>query len=163
MLSTPFDDTMAAVMRLSSRRKLKPKLEWGVLVRDLGDRLDLEGLRNEIYRLGSPTNTVILTGMGPILTYENRYLERVPWKEELPFLRQDGVMGPFCYRVDGSSAYLLGAISQDNARTLADNGFRLRFFVESVPTVLINLYHYDPSDVGMDPITTTGKRAFWKQ
>lgn len=147
----------------SGRRKLKPSLEWGVLVRDLKDRMDLEGLRSEIYRLGSPAKTAIVTGMGPILTYQNGYLERVRWKEELPFLRQDGIMGPFCHRVDGSSAYLLNAISQDNARALSDNGFRLRFFAESAPSVLINHYHYDPNDIGMDPITTGGKRAFWKQ
>jgi hypothetical protein len=147
----------------SGARIFKPKLTWGVLVRDLTDRLEINNIRGKIYLLQSPLKTVVLTGMGPSLTYQNKFLEAAPVKQLFPFLQVKGIdESDNCHRIKNSSTYFLYSLSKENAVSLINHGYRLMVFSEYAPSILINKYRYSPVEIGIESIPIFGDHAFWK-
>lgn len=146
----------------SGSRTITAKPSWGIVIKDYIERKELELLRVGIGCFDESTRAVILTGMGPILTYRNNRLARADYAEISPRLLAEGIWEQGnIHRVSGRDVYLVYAVSKENVSLLHEEGFDIYIFSRFAPSVAITKYHYNPYDLGIKKLSIMDENSFY--
>jgi len=147
----------------SGKRKLAFKPEWGIVIKDLLDRKDLEALRSGVTRFSDSERAVIVHGYGPMLGFDNPGLARADYWAISAELDPAGISDADAVnRLPGREIYLVSGLSRDNVTLLQREGYTLYCFSESAPSLAMHGFGYDPFQVGMRRLEVSGEKAFYK-
>lgn len=147
----------------SGKRRLAVKLDWGIVVKDYCDRHELESLRQGIGQFHLSEKAVIITGMGPILTYQNSWVtlagkEQIsPGLEEIAIGEESEV-----YRISGQDVYLVYSMPLSAVKLLQSEGYDIYIFSMFAPSIAINKYGYDPQEVGISTLSIFNEKTFYE-
>lgn len=147
----------------SGARTITFKPAWGVVVRDYLGRTAIAQLREGIGQFDLSDRAVVLTGMGPALTYENDSLVRSNYNDISPRLLEEGITDiSNIHRLSERDVYLLYGISRENVALLQEDGYTVYMFSEYAPSVAINGYGYYPHRIGVIMLNVLNRKAFYK-
>jgi len=147
----------------SGRRSLTFRLSHGCLVKDYLERKEIESLKNALGSFQYSAKAVILTGMGPILTFQNPHLKECS-DEIVPLLLNDGSWNEReIHRIKGSEVYLFYSLSKENVELLKAQGFKIFVFSAYAPSIAMINYGYAPEEVGIEKLEVLNQNAFYKQ
>ena len=139
------------------------QLDWGILVGDYLDRNELELLRNGIGCFPGASKAVILTGMGPDLTYKNQFLVKASYTDISSQLDQNGIWGmDHITKIANKNVFLIYALSKDNCAFLQKDGWKIYIFSEHAPAIVYNAYKFDPFNIGIEKLEVLNPNAFYK-
>ncbi len=145
------------------RRSITLKPAYGLVIEDLLARKEGEELRANLNRIPVKDRTVVITGYGPILGFDNPSLKPADLTKACPGLNIMGISEPgFTYKLKGRDIYFVHGLSRENLVTLRNNGFDLLYFSESAASHAMHTYGYNPADMGLRIITVEGEHAFYK-
>lgn len=148
----------------SGRRAMTLRPQWGIIVKDYLDRKELEALRYGVTGFGVSGRAVIVHGYGPMLGFENPGLESIGYRELSPRLNGNAIADPdSVHRIRSGNVYLVSGLSRENVLELQHDGYRLFCFTESAPSLALHSYGYDPFQLGMERLETTGPNAFFRK
>ena len=145
----------------SGSRKLIARPSWGIIAKDYEVRKELNDLRQAIVSYDWPAKAIIMTGVGPTLTYNNKGLEPASIKSILPGLDLAGMGEPEMHKLTGKEVYFVFALPENFAQELKNKGFKLYIFSESAPSTVMNVYKYDPYSIGMQKLDIFCDKPFY--
>ncbi|MBW7996491.1 MAG: hypothetical protein FVQ81_07995 [Candidatus Glassbacteria bacterium] len=143
----------------SGRRTLAPHLTYGVLADDWRQRVELNRLRDSLPSLPVTEPALVLTGMGPQLSFGNPHLAHAGKTAMFP-LSDESV--PRFFRLPDREVYVAGHLAPGEAEILRHDGFSLYYFSTRAPSAAMRLHGYHPAELGMARIATDRDHAFWK-
>ncbi|MEO0099847.1 MAG: hypothetical protein ABIL04_02515 [candidate division WOR-3 bacterium] len=149
-------------IKRSERWGITLKPVWGTVIEDYLMRKELEYLREGIAKINLPNKVVILTGLGPQLTYKNNWLVEAKKEDLTEDLEPNGISGPI-FRIKNREIFLVHSVSLENAIRLQKGGYGLYMFSFYAPGVAIHKYHYDPYQLGIKELKITGRDAFYRR
>jgi len=147
----------------SGRRSVTFQPDWGLVVKDYMNRNELELLRGGVGDFNLSDKAVILTGMGAILTFDNDSLQ--PASSDEIFGEQIDyhiLESADIYKIKGRQVYLLYALPLEGVKLLQTRGYDLYLFSHFAPSVVMNVYKYNPYEVGIGMLEIFGDDAFYK-
>ncbi|MGA3086886.1 MAG: hypothetical protein ABSE95_19210 [Thermodesulfobacteriota bacterium] len=148
----------------SGHRKITPYLSWGILVKDYQNRKSLNDLRRAMTHYAWPDKTFILTGAGPIVTYNNPGLEPSSLKTIIPGSPLGHVWESVnVQKIKDKDVYFVYALSEDLAKALQKKGYTLYIFSEGAPGIVMNVYKYDPYRIGIQKLDVFCDKPFYRQ
>ncbi len=147
----------------SGRRRVGFQPAWGQVVGDGLVRRNMERIRTRIGEFRPPGKAVIITAMGPILTFQNDAIVTADPEDissslsaaATPALRQ-------MHRVRGSDVFLVYALRKEDVLALRREGWRVYMFDTDAPSSALRIYGYDPRQLGVEllPVFGHGTSAF---
>ncbi len=147
----------------SGRRRPTIRPAPGILVADYLERLRLERLRAGVNRAPVPDRSVILTGYGPVLGFDNPQLVQAEPEEFLGAAGAKGITeANFVYRLKDRPVFFVSGLSKDNALKLQELGWALFYFSDSAPSLLMHTYGYHPEAIGAQKLEVRGSDAFFQ-
>jgi len=152
----------------SGKRVLTLQPAWGLVADDLIQRRELQELRRSVGQLARLGKAVVLTGMGGVLTRGNGLVESSTPAAISP--RLDSRVGvsahrggdSLIYHVEGSDAYLVFSLSQEDVELLRQEGYKVYMFSEYAPSATMQMYGYDPYTMGIDVLPVLSRQAFYR-
>lgn len=148
----------------SGQREIVFKPTWGYVIKDYTDRSEIELLRSNIGNFNLSNKAIILTGMGVQLTYENRSLANVNYRDISPKLKEKGILeiSNVC-KITGRDVYLVYGLSRGNVDLMRKEGYEIFTFSELAPSIAINEFGYNPYNIGIKKLDVMNSRAFYKK
>ena len=146
---------------ISGRRRIGFRPAWGYVVQDYLVRRELGRLREGLNRFDRSDKAVVMTGMGPALTFRNPVLSPVPSATISPELA--GESNALWHRIDDRDVYLTHSVSIKGCAVLRRLGYDLYMFSEAAPSAIQIVYHYDPYKAGIRPVEIMTPHAFYRQ
>jgi hypothetical protein len=147
----------------SGKRRLAVKLDWGIVAQDYYNREELESLRRGIGQFHLSQKAVIITGMGPTLTYQNPWLSLAGKEQISPGLKEIAIGEESeVYRISGQDVYLVYSMPLSAVELLQSEGYDIYIFSMFAPSIAINEYGYDPQEVGISTLSIFNEETFYK-
>jgi hypothetical protein len=148
----------------SGRRAIVFKPGWGVVIKDLQDRRELEALRNGIDSIDQSGKSIVVHGFGPVLGFENTKLVNTSFRDISPNLSESGISEHgFVHRLKDAPAFFVSGLSLQNVKLLQQEGYRVYYFSESAPSHCMHTYRYDPGSAGLAKLDIFNDNAFYRK
>ncbi len=140
----------------SGNRKVGFAIAPGIIIDDFLKRKQFEAMKRSLIDLPVPEKSIIITGFGPMLGFENPDLRAINLTTSIPELDAQGIFEDnFSYQLRNKKVFLIGGMSLKNAEIARHHGFYLYFFRESAPSLSINHYGYHPRQAKMKKLIFT--------
>ncbi|MCE5269790.1 hypothetical protein LLH00_00725 [bacterium] len=146
----------------SGKRSLRLHLAPGLIVNDWLERRELNHLRLGLDKLSLPQHSVLITGMGDILTFHNPLLEP-PEAGFSTLIDPAGIWEPGQTRLlRGRDIHLVHTLSSGNVQRLQAAGYHLFMFSSFAPSTTLRRYGFDPWQAGIGRVEAFGPEAFYR-
>jgi hypothetical protein len=131
-------------------RRLAFNLSNGIIYRDFEARKRIERIRTHIANSNITHKSVILTGMGETLTFQNPDLIKADWREVSTKI-DPGEVQEFDnihkIRNGAKDIYLVYSMSEHNIQVLREEGYSVYYLDEAI-AICVYFYNYHPRDFG---------------
>jgi hypothetical protein len=134
----------------SGERRFAFKIANGVIYQDFKDRDRIEQIRRHIAGVHTNQKSVVLSGMGEILTYQNPNLVKTDWRGISTNLDPHGIQeSDNIYKISNGvkDTYLVYSMSKQNIQVLLEEGYSIYYFGDA-PAICVYYYGYHPKDFG---------------
>ena len=134
----------------SGGRQLAFRAAHGLIYEDIKLREQIERVRTHIADPRINPKSVVLSGMGEMLTYHNPNLIKADWREISAEIDPHGIEeGDNVYRIDNGvkDTYLVYAMSKQNIQILLKEGYSIYYFGDA-PAICVHYLGYHPKEFG---------------
>ena len=131
-------------------RRLAFNISNGIIYRDFAARKRIEGIRTHIANSNITHKSIILTGMGETLTFQNPDLIKADWQEvstKIDPSEVNEIDNIHKIRNGAKDIYLVYSMSQNNIQILREEGYSI-YYLEDAIAICVYNYKYHPKDFG---------------